>query len=173
MSSNDEHITIGEAQLTNMLTSTVQTLVELADKADTTKAAETYRAFANAECLMMVVTSSKNVGEAVVCIPHFGQSVEDPNVTVVKHPRFTIPASDLFQAIAPEMAGRRSRESLAMKSMPVNPRYSTNHRVLQSQQENVAKVAKLMAVLTGKPIEVRFQEAGGHNFRYLDDLVHT
>lgn len=171
LSSNNEHITIGEAQLTNMLTSTVHTLEELADMADSPRAADTYRAFASAECLMMVVTSSKNVGEAAVCVPHSGQS-ESPSVTVVKHPRFTIPVSDLFQVISPEMASRRSRESLAMKSTPVNPKYSTNHQVLRLQQENVAKVARLMAVLTGKPIEVRFQEAGGRNFPYLDEVVH-
>jgi len=127
-------------------------------------------AFAAADCLMMVVTSAKNVGEAAICVPQSGQSA-GPSTTVVKHPRFTIPVSDLFQAIAPEMAGRRSRESLAMKSSPVNPEYMTNRQVLESQQQNVARVARLMAVLTGKPIEVRFQEAGGRNFRYLDELV--
>ena len=171
MSSNNEHITIGEVQLTNMLTSTVRTLEELADTADSVRAADTYRAFASTECLMMVVTSVKSVGEAAVCVPHLGQSA-DPSVTVVRHPRFTIPVSDLLKAISPEMASRRSRESLAMKSTPVNPKYSTNLRVLQQQQENVAKVAKLMAVLTGKSIEVRFQEAGGRNFPYLDEVVH-
>ena len=171
MSSNNEHITIGEAPLTNMLTSTARTLVELADKAENTRAAETYQAFASAGCLMMVVTSTKNVGEAVVCVPQAGQPA-NPNMTVVRHPRFTIPVSDLLKAISPEMADRRSRESLAMKSTPVNPKYSTNLRVLQLQQENVAKVAKPMAVLTGKSIEVRFQEAGGRNFLYLDEVVH-
>ncbi len=156
--------------MTIPLTSVARSLAELASTADNPRQRETCRVFAEAEQLMMVIKSTRPVGDSVVCVPTSGQ-LAAPNVTVKYHPIHNLVVADLLRIVCPETLERRSRELLAMKATVVNPKFSLVPEMRLRQQASVRMVAQLVATLVSKPVEVRFQGADGHNFSYLGEVV--
>ena len=120
---------------------------------------------------MMVIGSTKVVGEAVVCVPRTPQS-HRPNETVIPHPRYHFAVKDLFDMLVPtNHTLRRGVAYQTLKATVLNPKYAANPALRGVQSERVTSVARLLVRLTGKPVEVRFQEATGHNFLYLDKVI--
>lgn len=157
-------------KLTILLTGVVRSLAELADEAGNSRLRETFNVFAQAEQLMMVIRSTRPVGESFVCVPMSGQ-MTDPNVTVKLHPSHSLSVVDLLRIVRPEVLECRSRELLAMKGTVVNPKFSLVPEMRRRQKESVRMVAQLVATLVARPIEVRFRGADGHNFCYLSEVV--
>lgn len=155
--------------MTQPLTGEARTLGQLAEQEETSRRA-TFKVFLESERLMMVISSLKTVGEAVVCVPASGQSW-NPNVTVSMHPRHHVAVQELIELLSPNHGARRTINGQTMKMRVSNPRYVTNKSLREVQSDRVAAVARQVAQLTGKPVEVRFHESDGHNVLYINGDV--
>jgi hypothetical protein len=132
---------------------------------------EILKVFSAREQLMMIIVSTKVVGEAIVSI--FSPAhPRQPSETVAYHPRYQLSVEGLFNLLVPsEHDLRRGIAYQTMKTRVLNPKFSVNPGIRAVQNERVTYVARLIVRLTGKPVEVRFQEATGRNFAYLDKGV--